>query len=41
LTVDYFSASFIKVYRYILPCVLAIMTFGVMLYLILQTLVGI
>ena len=40
LTVDYFSASFIKVYRYILPCVLTVMIFGVMLYLTLQILVN-
>jgi integral membrane protein (TIGR00529 family) len=37
LTVDYFSASFLKVYRYILPCVLTIMGFGIILHLILQT----
>jgi len=36
LTVDYFSASFIKVYRYIIPCVASIMAFGVILYLVLQ-----
>ena len=41
LTVDYFSASFIKVYRYILPCVITVMFFGVMLYLTLQILVNI
>ncbi len=36
LTVDYFSASFIKVYRYIIPCVLTVMVFGLFLYQILQ-----
>jgi integral membrane protein (TIGR00529 family) len=36
LTVDYFSASLIQVYRFILPCVLSIMVFGVILYQILQ-----
>ena len=40
LTVDYFSASFIKVYRYILPCVFTVMAFGFMLYLTLQTFVN-
>jgi len=40
LTVEYFSASLIKVYRYILPCVLSVMVFGVMLYQVLQTLMG-
>ena len=38
LTVDYFSASFIKVYKYLLPCVLSIMVFGIVLYQILQIL---
>ena len=36
LTVDYFSASFIKVYKYLLPCVFSIMIFGVVLFQILQ-----
>ena len=40
LTVDYFSASFIKVYKYILPCVLSVMVFGIVLYLMLQMLLG-
>jgi hypothetical protein len=40
LTVDYFSASFIRVYRFILPCVLSVMLFGVILYLMLQMLLG-
>jgi len=40
LTVEYFSASFLKVYRYILPCSLSVMAFGVILYQILQMLPG-
>ena len=40
LTVDYFSASFLKVYRYILPCVLSIMISGVVFYQLLQILLG-
>jgi uncharacterized protein len=40
LTVEYFNASFIKVYRYILPCALTIMIFGIFLYLMLQLLFG-
>ena len=40
LTVDYFSASFIKVYKYILPCVMSIMAFGVFLYHMLQLFLG-
>ncbi len=36
LTVDYFSASFIKVYAYILPCALSVMVFGVIVYNFLQ-----
>jgi len=40
LTVDYFSASFTLVYKYILPCVLSVMAFGVILYQILQMLLG-
>jgi hypothetical protein len=40
LTVDYFSASFIRVYKYILPCVLSVMAFGVLLYQVLQVLSG-
>jgi integral membrane protein (TIGR00529 family) len=40
LTVDYFSASFIKVYTYILPCVLSVMVFGIILYQMLQMLLG-
>ena len=40
LTVEYFSASFIRVYRYILPCVMSVMAFGVILYLLLQLLRG-
>jgi len=40
LTVDYFSASFIRVYRFILPCVLSVMAFGVILYQMLQMLLG-
>jgi integral membrane protein (TIGR00529 family) len=38
LTVDYFSASFIKVYAYILPCVLTVMTFGIIFYNLMQVL---
>jgi integral membrane protein (TIGR00529 family) len=38
LTVDYFSASFIKVYRYLLPCVLCVMFWGIIMYLLLETL---
>jgi len=40
LTVEYFSASLIKVYRYILPCVLCVMVFGIMLYHALQLFLG-
>ena len=40
LTVDYFSASFIRVYKYILPCALSVMAFGVLLYQMLQVLLG-
>ena len=40
LTVDYFNASFIKVYRYLLPCVLSIMAFGVIVYQLLQMLLN-
>ena len=40
LTIDYFTASFIKVYRYILPCALSVMAFGVILYQVLQMLLG-
>lgn len=36
LTVEYFNASFLKVYRYILPCVAVIMIFGSALYLLLH-----
>ena len=38
LTVDYFSASFIKVYKYLLPCVLSVMVFGIVVYQVLQML---
>jgi len=40
LTVEYFSASLIKVYRYLLPCVLSVMVFGVILYQMLQLFLG-
>lgn len=40
LTVDYFNASFIKVYKYILPCAMSVMAFGVILYQMLQSLPG-
>lgn len=40
LTVEYFSASLIKVYRYILPCVLSVMAFGVILHQALQFFLG-
>jgi len=40
LTVDYFSASFIKVYKYILPCVMSVMAFGIIFYQLLQTFLG-
>ena len=40
LTVEYFNASFLKVYRYILPCALSVMVFGVILYQMLQVLLG-
>ena len=40
LTVEYFNASFIKVYRYLLPCVLSVVTFGVVLYQVLQMVLG-
>ena len=35
LTVDYFNASFIKVYRYLVPCVLTVMLWGILMYIIL------
>ena len=38
LTIDYFNASFIKVYRYLLPCVLSIMLWGIAMYFFLGTL---
>ena len=38
LTVDYFSASFIKVYRYLLPCVLSVVLWGIAMYFLLGTL---
>ncbi|MDX1776729.1 MAG: DUF401 family protein [Desulfobulbales bacterium] len=38
LTVDYFNASFIKVYRYLLPCAAGVMASGVLFYLLLQIL---
>jgi integral membrane protein (TIGR00529 family) len=40
LTVDYFNASFIKVYKYLLPCVLSVMFFGIVLYQVLQILLN-
>jgi hypothetical protein len=40
LTVDYFSASFIKVYKYILPCAMSVMAFGIILYQMLQSFLG-
>ena len=38
LTVDYFSASFIKVYRYLVPCVLSVMLWGIAMYILLEKL---
>ncbi len=38
LTIDYFNASFIKVYRYLLPCVLSVMLWGIFMYFLLGTL---
>ncbi len=35
LTVDYFNASFIKVYRYLVPCALSVMLWGILMYIIL------
>ena len=40
LTVEYFSASFLKVYKYILPCALSIMVFGIIVYQMLQMLLA-
>jgi integral membrane protein (TIGR00529 family) len=40
LTVEYFSASFLKVYKYILPCALSIMVFGIIVYHMLQMLLA-
>ena len=40
LTVDYFSASFIKVYKYLVPCVLCVMAYGILLYQMLQMLLS-
>ena len=40
LTVDYFSASFIKVYKYLVPCVLCVMAYGIVLYQMLQMLLS-
>jgi hypothetical protein len=36
LTADYFSSSIIKVYRYLIPCVISVMAFGIIVYLMLQ-----
>jgi integral membrane protein (TIGR00529 family) len=38
LTIDYFSASFIKVYRYLLPCVVVVMLWGIAMYFLLGVL---
>ena len=38
LTVDYFSASFIKVYTYLFPCVLSVMLWGIAMYILLEKL---
>ena len=40
LTVDYFSTSLIKVYRYLVPCVLCVMAYGILLYQSLQILLS-
>ncbi len=40
LTVDYFSASFLRVYRYILPCAMSVMLAGIIFYQVLQVLLG-
>lgn len=40
LTNDYFGAPFIKVYRYILPCVITVMAFGLLVYGALQVFLG-
>jgi integral membrane protein (TIGR00529 family) len=40
LTVDYFSTSLIKVYKYLLPCVMSVMAFGILFYHILQAISG-
>jgi len=36
LTVDYFNASFIKVYKYLVPCVLSVMFWGIAMYILLE-----
>ena len=36
LTVEYFNASLIKVYKYILPCVLGVVSYGIFAYFVIQ-----
>jgi integral membrane protein (TIGR00529 family) len=35
LTADYFNSSILKVYRYLLPCVLSVMLWGIIMYFVL------
>ena len=36
LTIEYFNASIIKVYKYILPCVLGVVSYGIVAYFFIQ-----
>ena len=40
LTAEYFNTSLIKVYKYILPCVLTVLSYGIIIYFVIRTIVS-
>jgi hypothetical protein len=40
LTAEYFNTSLIKVYRYLLPCVLSVVSYGIIIYFVIQMVVN-
>jgi hypothetical protein len=40
LTAEYFNTSLIKVYRYLFPCVLSVVSYGIIIYYVIQIVVS-
>jgi len=40
LTAEYFNTSLIRMYKYIIPCVLSVLSYGIIIYFVIQSIVS-